>query len=92
MWNGKEGRENKSFKKDGGGKLGQGVDALKSGGGGGLEPPYKLWLYMMIADHDIWWLTKPDFWKKIWQPEFGSSGPKSGPKWSFSPFPSSLLP
>ena len=43
-WNTKEGRANKDFKK--GGKLGQGVGALKSGGGGGgaggVEPPYEL--------------------------------------------------
>ena len=32
-WNTKEGRANKDFKK--GGKLGQGVGALKGGGGGG---------------------------------------------------------
>ena len=43
-WNTKEGRANKDFKK--GGKLGQGVGALKGGGGGGgvggVEPPYEL--------------------------------------------------
>ena len=27
-----------------GGQAGSGVDALKRGGGGGLEPPYKLWI------------------------------------------------
>ena len=37
-WNRKEESGNKNFKK--GGKLGQGVGALK---GEGLEPPYKLW-------------------------------------------------
>ena len=37
----KKGRGNKNFKK--GGKLDQGVGALKREGGGGLEPPYKLW-------------------------------------------------
>ena len=43
-WNRTEWRGNKDFKKGGGGgKLGQGVGALKMGGGGGLEPPYKLW-------------------------------------------------
>ena len=36
-WNRKEGRGNKDFKK--GGKLGQGVSALKRRG---LEPPYEL--------------------------------------------------
>ena len=36
VWKGKEGRENKEFKK--GGKLGQGVGALKGGGGGGGTP------------------------------------------------------
>ena len=41
-WKGKKGRGNKDFKK-GEDKLGQGVGALKSGGGG-LEPPYELWL------------------------------------------------
>ena len=25
----------------------------------------------MIADHDIYWLTKPGFWGKKWQPEDG---------------------
>ena len=39
-WNRKEGKGNKDFKKrGGGGKLGQGVGALKQGR---LEPPYKL--------------------------------------------------
>ena len=37
-WNRTEGREHKDFKK--GAKLGQGVGALKRGGG--LEPPYEL--------------------------------------------------
>ena len=37
-WNRKEGQGNKDFKK-GGGKLGQGVGALKRGG---MEPPYEL--------------------------------------------------
>ena len=35
-WNKKEGRGNKDFEKVGGGKLGQGVGALK---GGGVKPP-----------------------------------------------------
>ena len=44
-WNRKEGRGSKDFEK--GGKLGQGVGALKGGGvggggAGGLEPPYEL--------------------------------------------------
>ena len=38
-WNRKQGRGNKDLKK--GGKLGQGVCALKEGGG--LKPPYELW-------------------------------------------------
>ena len=38
-WNRKEGKVNKDFKK--GGKLDQGVGALKRGGGE-LEPPYEL--------------------------------------------------
>ena len=38
-WNRKEGRGHKDFKK--GGKLGQGVGALKRGEGW-LEPPYEL--------------------------------------------------
>ena len=25
---------------------------------------YEIILYMRIANHDIYWLTKPDFWKK----------------------------
>ena len=40
-WNRTEGRRQKDFKK--GGRLGQGVGALKMVGGGGLELPYKLW-------------------------------------------------
>ena len=39
------GEEKQKFYKGGGGKLGQGVGALKSGGEGGglgLEPPYEL--------------------------------------------------
>ena len=37
------GRGSKDFKK--GGKLGQGVGALK---GGGLERPYKLWMMILM--------------------------------------------
>ena len=40
-WNRTEGRGYKDFRR-GGGKLGQGVVVLKKGGGGVLEPPYKL--------------------------------------------------
>ena len=46
-------------------------------------------LYMMIADHDVWWLTEPDFWKKKqknWQPEFGLNGSKSDSKLVFLRF------
>ena len=39
-WSRTEGRKNKDFKK--GGKLSQGVGALKKGGGGGPELPYEL--------------------------------------------------
>ena len=42
-WNKKEGRGNKDFKK--GGKLGQGLGALKRGG---LELPYELWIYRFV--------------------------------------------
>ena len=46
-WNKKEQRGNKYFQK--GGKLGQGVGALK---GGGLEPPYELWsLHIPIMEY-----------------------------------------
>ena len=31
----------------------------------------------MIADHDIQWLTKPDFWKKKPVPEFGPNEPET---------------
>ena len=30
--------------------------------------------YMMIANHDIQWLTKPDFWKKICSPNLFPTG------------------
>ena len=43
-------------------------------------------LYMIIADHDILWLMKPDFWKKMWWLEFGPKEPKLGPKLGFLPF------
>ena len=41
--NREEGRGSKNLKNDG--KLGQGVGDLKKGGG--LEPPYELWLYTL---------------------------------------------
>ena len=41
-WNRKEGREKKFKKEGGGGKLGQGMGALRRVG---LEPPYKLWIF-----------------------------------------------
>ena len=44
-WNRKQGRGNKDFKK--GGKLVQGVDALKKGGGG-LEPSYEQCTYFFL--------------------------------------------
>ena len=40
-WNRREGRRRKILKEGGGGKLGQGVGALKKRGGEG--PPYELW-------------------------------------------------
>ena len=45
-WNRKEGRGNKDLKNGGGGgKLGQGVDALKRG----LEPPCELWVKVVTS-------------------------------------------
>ena len=38
-WNRKEGKGNKDFKKEGEGKLGQGLGTLKKGEGGWLGPP-----------------------------------------------------
>ena len=43
----KRGEEKKDFKRGGGGKLGQGVGALKRRGGG-LEPPYELYLNISV--------------------------------------------
>ena len=43
-WNKKEGRGNKDFEKRGG-QLGQGVGALK--GGGGVKPSYELCVYLL---------------------------------------------
>ena len=42
----KRGGKTKILKR--GGKLGQGVSALKKGGGGGLEPPYELCIFVQI--------------------------------------------
>ena len=46
-WNRKQGRGNKDFKRGGGGKLGQGVGALKRGRR--LESPYELCLFRTYA-------------------------------------------
>ena len=45
-------------------------------------------LYVMIADHDILWLTEPDFRKKVWWPKFG---PNVVPKLDFFSIFSSLF-
>ena len=42
-WNRKEGKGHKAFKK-GGGKLGKGMGAGCLKRGGGVEPPYELWV------------------------------------------------
>ena len=43
-------QEEKRIKKRGGGKLNQGVGALK---GGGLEPSYKLWLIIRLKNSSL---------------------------------------
>ena len=49
-WKRKEGKGNKDLKK-GGGKLDQGVGALKRGGG--LKPPYELWTKRRTANSQL---------------------------------------
>ena len=49
-WDRKEGRENKNFKRGGGGKLGQGVGALKRGAGTSLRTMGKCCRLRLPAD------------------------------------------